>query len=268
MIRSVPFRSVASRPQPPHAAISLRRWLPWLAAALLSACGTGSESPASQSAAAQSAGSQAYEKTDRGIVVHPTAQGAADVRLQVVSDGIIRVSADPDGDFARSPSLMRVEENSAAPAFEVTTSDDGKVRLATARVTAEVSTDSGRVTFLDKAGKPILSEVPGGRTFTPLKAEGKDYLSVRQRFESPDDEAIYGFGQHQQGWMNQKGRDVELLQHNIDMAVPFLVSSRNYGLLWDNNAITRLGDPRGLQPLPKSLKLYDAKGQEGALTAR
>ena len=98
--------------------------------------------------------------------------------------------------------------------------------------------------------------------------EGKDYLSVRQRFESPDDEAIYGFGQHQQGWMNQKGRDVELLQHNIDMAVPFLVSSRNYGLLWDNNSITRMGDPRGLQPLPKSLKLYDANGKEGALTAR
>ena len=109
MIRSVPFRSAASRPQPPRAAISLRRCLPWLAAALLSACGTGGESPASQSPGSQSAGSQAYEKTDRGIVVHPTAEGAADVRLQVVSDGIIRVSADPDGDFARSPSLMRVE---------------------------------------------------------------------------------------------------------------------------------------------------------------
>ncbi len=268
MTCSAHFRSVPSRPQPPRAAISLRRWLPWLAAALLSACGTGSESPASQSAGSQSAGSQAYEKTDRGIVVHPTAEGAADVRLQVVSDGIIRVSADPDGDFARSPSLMRVKDEGPAPSFEVTTTDDGKVRLATARVTAEVAPDTGRVSFLDNNGKPILSEVPGGRTFTPLKAEGKDYLSVRQRFESPEDEAIYGFGQHQQGWMNQKGRDVELLQHNIDMAVPFLVSSRNYGLLWDNNAITRLGDPRGLQPLPKSLKLYDAKGQEGALTAR
>ncbi len=256
--RSLP---APSRPQT-LAAPTIRRWAPLLMAALLSACAAAEDSPASQAAA-----SQGYEKTDRGIVVHPTAEGAADVRLQVVNDGIIRVSADPDGDFARSESLMRVKDEGAPPSFEVTSSD-GKVRLATARVTAEVAQDTGRVSFLDQNGKPILSEVPGGRTFTPLKVEGKDYLSVRQRFESPDDEAIYGFGQHQQGWMNQKGRDVELQQNNIDMAVPFLVSSRNYGLLWDNNSITRMGDPRGLQPLPQSLTLYDANGKEGALTAR
>lgn len=210
---------------------------------------------------------QAYEKTDNGVIVRPADKGAAAVRLQVVDAGIIRVSADPDGDFKRSPSLMRVEATTPAAKFDVD-SADGKLRLTTDKVTAEVSLQSGRVSFLDKQGKPVLSEVEGGRSFSPLEVEGKSYLSVRQRFDSPDDEAIYGFGQHQQGWMNQKGHDVELLQHNVDMAVPFLVSSRNYGLLWDNNAITRLGDPRGLQPLPKSLKLYDAKGEEGALTAR
>jgi alpha-D-xyloside xylohydrolase len=232
---------------------------------LLSACGDKGDGAATTSGGAASA---SYEKTDDGVIVRPTTDGAADVRLEVVSDGVIRVSADPDGDFVRTPSLMRAGDASkSAPEFKVA-EQDGHLRLSTARVTADVSLSTGRVMFLDAAGKPILSEVEGGRTFTPLEVEGKSYLSVRQRFESPDDEAIYGFGQHQQGWMNQKGRDVELLQHNVDMAVPFLVSSRNYGLLWDNNAITRMGDPRGLQPLPKSLKLYDAKGEEGALTAR
>lgn len=208
-----------------------------------------------------------YEKNGKGVVVHPAADGAAQVRLEVVAGGIIRVSADPDGDFSRSASLMRVADASASVPFEVS-EKAGHVRLSTAEVTAEVSLRSGRVAFLDAAGKPILSEVEGGRTFTPLQAQGQSYLSVRQRFQSPDDEAIYGFGQHQQGWMNQKGRDVELLQHNVDMAVPFLVSSRNYGLLWDNNSISRMGDPRGLQPLPESLKLYDARGEAGGLTAR
>ncbi|KAF1721833.1 TIM-barrel domain-containing protein [Pseudoxanthomonas wuyuanensis] len=210
---------------------------------------------------------QAYEKTDNGVIVRPSQEGAAPVRLQVVDAGIIRVSADPDGDFQRSPSLMRVGDGKSDAAFEVD-SADGTLRLTTAEVTAEVSLQSGRVSFLDKQGKPMLSEVEGGRSFEPLEVGGNSYLSVRQRFESPDDEAIYGFGQHQQGWMNQKGRDVELLQHNIDMAVPFLVSSRNYGLLWDNNSITRMGDPRGLQPVSNRLKLYDAGGEEGALTAR
>lgn len=231
-------------------------------ALLLSAC--GGEGTGAKRGDGASAG---YEKIEGGVVVRPTTDGAAPVRLQVVSDGVIRVSADPDGDFARTPSLMRVEDATKPPTFQIA-EQDGHVRLSTARVTADVSLSSGRVSFFDAAGKPVLSEVEGGRSFAPLEVEGKSYLSVRQRFESPDDEALYGFGQHQQGWMNQKGRDVELLQHNVDMAVPFLVSSRNYGLLWDNNAITRLGDPRGLQPLPKSLKLYDAKGEEGALTAR
>lgn len=208
-----------------------------------------------------------YERNSKGIVVHPVESDAAQVRLEVVAEGIIRVSADPDGDFKRSASLMRVADAPEPVLFEVA-EKAGHVRLSTAEVTADVSLQSGRVAFFDVAGKPILSEVEDGRTFTPLRAEGQAYLSVRQRFQSPDDEAIYGFGQHQQGWMNQKGRDVELLQHNVDMAVPYLVSSRRYGLLWDNNSITRLGDPRGLQPLPQSLNLYDANGEAGALTAR
>ncbi|WP_369938916.1 TIM-barrel domain-containing protein [Xanthomonas medicagonis] len=209
---------------------------------------------------------QEVKKDADGVTVQPSAKGAAAVRLQVVDSGIIRVSADPDGDFKRTPSLMRVPVQGDT-AYQFETQGD-TVRVKTAKLTAQVSTVDGHVSFADAAGKPLLSEVAGGRSFSPLKVEGKSYLSTRQRFASPDDEAFYGFGQHQQGWMNQKGRNVELLQSNIDMAVPYLVSSRNYGILWDNNSITRMGDPRGLQPLPASLKLYDAKGKPGALTAR
>ncbi|HBK47246.1 MAG TPA: alpha-xylosidase [Xanthomonadaceae bacterium] len=216
--------------------------------------------------AATGADAQQVTRSADGVTVVPSAQGAAAVRLQVVDQGIIRVSADQDGDFERSPSLMRVPVQADAR-FSV--DEQGQVvRLKTAQVTAEVSTVDGHVSFADANGRPVLSEVAGGRSFTPISVDGgEQLLSTRQRFASPDDEAIYGFGQHQQGWMNQKGRNVELLQSNIDLAVPFLVSSRNYGILWDNNSITRLGDPRGLQPLDKSLKLYDADGKPGALTA-
>ena len=210
--------------------------------------------------------SEPWERTDGGIVVHPLAEGAADVRLQVVSDDIIRVTAAPDGKFDRSASLMRVEATGAAPKFEVT-SEEGKVRISAPGVSAVVDVGDGRVSFFDADGKPLLSEVAGGRTFTPEKFDGKDYFSIRQRFESPADEAYYGTGLHQQGWMDLKGRDIELLQHNIDNGIPFLVSSRNYGILWDNNAITRYGDPRGLRQIGESLVLFDKDGKEGGLTA-
>ncbi|MFC3550518.1 TIM-barrel domain-containing protein [Lysobacter cavernae] len=208
-----------------------------------------------------------YETIDGGIVVRPTQDGVAPVRLQAVSDAIVRVSADPAGKFARSASLMRVDEGKpAAPKFEVS-EQDGTVRMNLPQISATVSVKDGQVRFFDAGGKPLLSEVAGSREFKPLQVEGRPYFNLRQRFE-PQDEALYGFGQHQQGWMNLKGRDVELLQHNIDNAVPYLVSSRNYGLLWDNDSISRMGDPRGLQPVGQTLKLFDADGKEGALTAR
>ena len=30
----------------------------------------------------------------------------------------------------------------------------------------------------------------------------------------------------------------------MDVAIPFVVSTRNYGILWDNNSITRFGNPK------------------------
>lgn len=215
-------------------------------------------------ACSASAAATTWQRTGDGVTVRPEAEGAAAVRLQVVADDIIRVTADPGASFERSPSLMRAADSGATPAFEATEAD-GRLRIAAARISAEVSMDDGRVAFFDAEGRPLLAE--RARSFAPVEIEGKPYYSVRQRFESLDDEAFYGTGLHQQGWMNLKGRDVELLQHNIDNAIPYLVSSRNYGILWDNNAITRYGDPRGLRPVRESLALYDADGAEGALTA-
>lgn len=216
-------------------------------------------------AVAASAAAQQVTRDAEGVTVHPSARGAAPVRLQVIDRGIVRVSADPTGAFQRTPSLMRVPVQGNT-GFTLEQRGD-TVQLKTARMTAQVSTVDGHVGFTDAQGTPLLAEVAGGRSFAPLQVEGRHYLSVRQRFVSPPGEAFYGFGQHQQGWMNQKGHDIELLQSNLDMAVPYLVSSRNYGILWDNNAITRFGDPRGLQPLPATLRLYDAHGKPGALTA-
>jgi len=214
-------------------------------------------------------GAQAADRWERAgddIVVRPSAAGAVPVRLQVVDANIIRVTADPAGSFQRSKSLMRVERDGQAPAFEVDEADGG-LRVAAAGIAAEVSLQDGRVAFFDAAGKPLLSEVAGGRGFQATEFDGRPYFSIRQRFESNDDEGLYGTGLHQQGWMNLKGRDVELLQHNIDNAIPYLTSSRGYGILWDNNSITRYGDPRGLRQIGEVAALYDKDGVEGALTA-
>ncbi|KAI0598275.1 glycoside hydrolase family 31 protein [Biscogniauxia sp. FL1348] len=60
------------------------------------------------------------------------------------------------------------------------------------------------------------------------------------RFESLDpDERIYGMGQYQQPNLDLKGCDLELAQRNSQCSVPFAVSSRGYGFLWNNPGVGR-----------------------------
>ena len=58
-------------------------------------------------------------------------------------------------------------------------------------------------------------------------------------FDSPADEHYYGLGQHQQGFLDLRDHRIKCW-HDYDeiggetVCVPFMVSSRNYGLIWDN----------------------------------
>ncbi|KAJ1322941.1 alpha-D-xyloside xylohydrolase [Microdochium nivale] len=89
------------------------------------------------------------------------------------------------------------------------------------------------------------------REFKPLI--GADNYHLTMRFQSLgnggdddddegqtlDDEKIYGMGQYQQPYLDLKGQDVELAHRNSQASVPFAVSSRGYGFLWNNPAVGR-----------------------------
>lgn len=60
------------------------------------------------------------------------------------------------------------------------------------------------------------------------------------RFESLDPrERLFGMGMYQQGFMDLKGADLELAQRNSQASVPFVLSDRGYGFLWNNPAVGR-----------------------------
>jgi alpha-D-xyloside xylohydrolase len=206
---------------------------PFVRLTLAAACLAGTSS------AALAAGS--YRKTDTGIVVTPERGPEKAVRLQVYGDRIIRVTETPTAD-ADLPDSFMVIAKPQARAFAVTEAN-GQVTLATEKVRASVDLATGNVSFIDSGGQLDLAEAGPG-SFAPVTIEGKDYLAVRQQFNRGTDEGLYGLGQHQNGQMNYNGEDVELAQHNMDVAIPFLVSTRNYGILWDNNSITRFGNPK------------------------
>lgn len=75
-----------------------------------------------------------------------------------------------------------------------------------------------------------------GREYKPII--GGDY-ALTVRFESNDDEKIFGMGQYQQPYLDQKGCVLELAQRNSQISIPFAVSSLGYGFLWNNPAVGR-----------------------------
>jgi alpha-D-xyloside xylohydrolase len=78
---------------------------------------------------------------------------------------------------------------------------------------------------------------PGPRTFT---SNGDGYYRLEQRFAAYPGERLFGLGQRQHGRLNQKGLVLDLVQRNSEVSIPFLVSNRGYGLLWNNPAVGRV----------------------------
>ncbi|MEJ0058317.1 MAG: TIM-barrel domain-containing protein [Terricaulis sp.] len=205
-----------------------------------------------------------WERTADGVLITPASGPAHKVRLQVMNDSIVHVTATPTESLDLPESLMVV----AAPegAFDVAVVGD-VLTLTTSEVHAEASIATGVVRFLDENGHEILAEHDRG-SFAPVTVEGENFYAVRQEFNRSTDEGFYGLGQHQNLQMNYNGEDVELAQHNTDIGIPFVVSTRNYGVLWENNSITRFGDARPYQAISEALTVRGAQGQEGGLTAQ
>ena len=211
---------------------------------------------------AQGVNAAGYNLETGGVVVS-TSNG--DVRLKVIDEKIIRVSATPNDSFPEDASLV-VLPTKGTPEYTVTATD-GNVNITTSEIKAVVSEKTGAVTFYDKTGKKILQEKQNGRTFNGISVDGTDGYTVRQIFESlNDDEGLYGLGQHQANEFNYKGKNEELFQYNTKVSVPFIVSTDNYGILWDSYSLCRWGRPEDYGHLGDMFKLYDKNGKEGVLT--
>ena len=198
-------------------------------------------------------------------VQQPVAGGPELVRLQVMGDKLIRVSATPERKFADPQSLVIIPAAERTP-FAVGQKGD-TVTVKTAAVQANVLASTGEVWFTDLEGNVLLrEEAGGGKSFEPVEVEGTHGYSFRQIFDSPEDEAFYGLGQHQADEFNYKGKNEQLFQYNTKVSVPFIVSNKGYGVLMDSYSMMRFGNPEDYKQLGEVFKLYDKNGKEGCIT--
>jgi alpha-D-xyloside xylohydrolase len=115
-------------------------------------------------------------------------------------------------------------------------------RITNGGLTAEISA-SGQLRFGRPSGEELLAEMTPHFTGPPTRryksaAGGMHQFEVR--FEAHDGERFYGLGQHQHGRLDQKGAVIELIQRNTEVSIPFLVSSRGYGFLWNHPGVGRV----------------------------
>lgn len=201
------------------------------------------------------------EKLPDGIIL-PI--GDAFLKVEVYADNIIRVAYAKDRSFFEHKSLSAGVRQGPVPHWDLSTGAQ-EATLTTAKVKVRVNLATGRVSFEDPAGHPILSEKALGRLLTPVEVQGEKTLHVQQEWDSNADESLYGLGENQLGLVDIKGYDLDLWQHNGTAVVPFLVSSRGYGIYWDNPSFTRFGDLRPWESIPPAL-LFDGDGKPGGLT--
>ena len=183
-------------------------------------------------------GNKLYRRQDKELLlIEPWGKNSLRVRATQRSEFI------PDTDSA----LLEPEDT------EVQITIEGKKAVITnGKLTCKIM-DNGVLQYYNQNGKLLLEEydrtrdmyegsdkfasaleiVP--RTFNPRQCSDNFKLTVR--FEAYKDEKIFGMGQYQQPYLDVKGCIIELAHRNSQASVPFALSDRGYGILWNNPAI-------------------------------
>lgn len=112
------------------------------------------------------------------------------------------------------------------------------IKIKTKGIIVTVDRKNGRLAYSNRQGRVFLAEKAGSRKLIPGTVSGEPCYNAEQSFESPDGEYIYGLGQFQDGHFNLKGITRRLTQVNTQISIPFIYSSKGYGLLWHQYGLT------------------------------
>ena len=123
---------------------------------------------------------------------------------------------------------------------EINITDDG-ASITNGRLTAHV-TNEGRVSFTDADGRLLTREYWEVKPFPEVRgrfwqARQGGGFELTTRFEAYADEKIYGMGEYQNELLNIKGAVLDLCHRVTQDSIPFAVSTRGYGLLWNNPGV-------------------------------
>ncbi|MDD5185166.1 MAG: glycoside hydrolase family 31 protein, partial [Paludibacter sp.] len=136
------------------------------------------------------------------------------------------------------------------PEFQVFDSP-AKLEIKIKKMIVSLDKQTGKLSYADHNGKVFLCEKGNSRKITTDSIQGEPCFTVEQSFESPSDEYIFGLGQFQDGQYNLKNVARRLTQVNTQISIPFVYSSKGYGLLWHQYGLTDFNPADNFIPLVK-----------------
>ena len=158
------------------------------------------------------------------------------MKVKVCTDDIIEVKYTMFNDFSQKESLVVNNKWLTKTGFTVT-EGNGVITITTAKLKLVIDKATNAITYLDKKGNVITSEdKTDNKSMQAATIAGINTYNCTSQFNSPADEALFGLGCHPEDTLsiNYKGRDQQMLIKYMTGAIPVLLSTKGYGLLWDN----------------------------------
>jgi alpha-D-xyloside xylohydrolase len=174
-----------------------------------------------------------FSKDNDGITCH---LDKGMMKVKICMDNMIEVKYTSLPIFLDKPSLVVTNEFKPIPRFTIT-ENTGEIVIATADLKVILNRLTNAIRYTDLNGNIILDEDGSqGKTMTAATIAGISAYNCSTQFNSPAGESLYGLGCHPEDSLsiNYKGRNQEMVIKYMTGAIPVLLSTRGYGLMWDN----------------------------------
>ena len=170
----------------------------------------------------------------------------------------IRVGATVKNILFHGPDIVRVNANLGRPhtahpsLVVIKPAGDTRVQIKDSAAQLEISS-SALVVRVDKKNGALAFFRPDGTAITreaaaapgdirELTISNAPTYEVKQAFTLSPDESLYGLGQYDKRYMDYRGQNVLMVQTNIGIVIPFLLSTNRYGILWDASSKSTFKD--------------------------
>jgi alpha-D-xyloside xylohydrolase len=165
-----------------------------------------------------------YFKLDKGLMY-----------LKICNASIIEVKYTIFDAFPSKSSLVVNNSWKDKPSFNIA-DHNGQIIITTAKLKISVNKITNAITYANLKGAIITAEATENKTMTTATIAGINTYTCNTSFNSPADEALFGLGCHPEDTLsiNYKGRNQSMLIKYMTGAIPVMLSTKGYGLFWDN----------------------------------